>query len=125
MTFTLPAQLTPPEVFLIFIIFIFLVSRAAKVILRLVFISIIGFAFPWIAQYIGIGIGFAPTIENGILFAAAAGGLFFAYEFLHFITAAIKIITWIPRKFLNIAGENEIQKMKEEVKEIEKQKKQQ
>ena len=125
MAFVLPAQLTAPEVFLVFIVFIFLISRAAKVIFRLIFISAIGFAFPWIAQYLGVGIGFAPTIENGILFAAAGGGLFFVYEFLHFITAATKIITWVPRKILSMTEENEMQKMKEEVAEIERQKKQQ
>jgi len=105
-------------IFLVFVLFIFLVSRAIKVFFHALIIAAAGFAFPWFVQFAGINIGFAPTIENGILFAAAATSLFFAYNFLHFIYAALKIITWPVRKILNMAEENELEEMKKEVKEI-------
>ncbi len=115
-------SLTPEIVFLIFVLFIFLVSRAIKVFFKALMVAAAGFIFPWAAQYLGVSIGFAATITNGILFAAAAVGLFFLYNFLHFVLAAVKIIIWPIKKILNIAEENELEKMKEEVKEIEKEK---
>ncbi len=114
--------LTPEIVFLIFILFIFLVSRAIKVFFKALMVAAAGFIFPWVAQYLGVNIGFAATITNGIFFAAAAVGLFFAYNFLHLIIAAGKIIIWPIKKILNIAEENELEKMKKEVSEIEKEK---
>ncbi len=122
MPFHTTIQLTPEIVFLIFVLFIFLVSRAIKVFFKALMVAAAGFIFPWAAQFAGINIGFAATITNGILFAAAAVGLFFAYNFLHLIIAAGKIIIWPIKKILNIAEENELEKMKKEVKEIEKEK---
>lgn len=115
-------QLTPEVIFLIFVLFVFLVSRAAKIFLRALLFAAIGFSFPWVAQYIGLSIGVLPTIENGILFAAAAAGLFFAYEFFHFILAASKIITWLPRRILNMTKENEIKELQKEMRKIENEK---
>ena len=122
MPFLSPLQLTPEVVFLIFVLFIFLVSRAMKVFIKAIMVAAAGFIFPWAAQYLGVGIGFAATIENGIIFAAAAVGLFFIYNFAHIVFAALKIITWPIRKLLNMSEENEIQNLKKEVDEIEKEK---
>ncbi len=114
--------LTPEIVFLIFVLFIFLVSRAIKVFFKALMLAVAGFIFPWAAQYLGVSIGFAATITNGILFAAVAAGLFFFYSFLHFALAAAKIIIWPIKKILNIAGKNELESLKKEVDEIEKEK---
>ena len=115
-------SLTPEIVFLIFVLFIFLVSRAIKVFIKALMVAAAGFIFPWAAQYIGVNIGFAATIANGILFAAVAIGLFFVYNFLHFALAAAKIIIWPIKKILNIAEKNELESLKKEVDEIEKEK---
>lgn len=114
--------LTPEIVFLIFVLFIFLVSRAIKVFFKALVVAAAGFIFPWIAQYLGVNIGFTATIMNGVLFAAAAAGLFFAYEFLHLLIAAGKIIIWPIKKILNIEEKNEMKNLKKEVEEIEKEK---
>ena len=125
MPFHSALQLTPEIVFLIFVLFIFLVSRAMKVFIKAIMVAAAGFIFPWAAQYLGVGIGFAATIENGIIFAAAAVGLFFIYNFAHIVFAALKIITWPMRKLLNMSKENEIRNLKKEVSEIEKEKRRQ
>lgn len=118
----MPIELTQPMVFIAFILVIFVLFRLSKVVLKALLIAAIGFSFPWIAEFLGLSIGYAATIDSGMFFAALAIGLFFLYEFVHFFIAAIKILTWPIRFLLGLHKKDELEKIRKEVKQIESQK---
>jgi hypothetical protein len=79
-------------IFFAFIIFVFVLYKLFKVIIRASIISIAGFAFPWVASYMGLPI--TANIETGITFAFIGLGLFFVYEFYNFIVQFFRLLTW-------------------------------
>jgi lipoprotein signal peptidase len=83
-------------VFLVFIILVFILYKIFKFIVRASLVSIAGFAFPWVARYMGIPI--ATNIETGITFAFIGLGLFFIYEFYRFIVQFFRMLAWPFKK---------------------------
>ncbi len=83
-------------IFLVFVVVVFLVYKTFKTLVRASLVVAAGFAFPWIAQYIGLPI--AASIDTGLMFAAAGFGLFMIYQFFNFITQLIRIIIWPFRR---------------------------
>ena len=83
-------------VFLVFTIFIFVFYKIFKFLVRASLISVAGFAFPWVAKYMGLPI--VTNVETAITFAFVGLGMFFVYEFYHFIVQFFKIITWPFRR---------------------------
>jgi len=83
-------------IFMAFIIIVFILYKLFKIIVRASIISIAGFVFPWVANYMGLPI--TANIETGITFAFVGLMLFFVYEFYHFIVQFFKILSWPFRK---------------------------
>ena len=79
-------------VFFIFIVFIFVFYKLFKFIVRASLISVASFAFPWVANYMGLPI--VANLETAITFAFIGLGAFFIYEFYHFVVQFIKMIMW-------------------------------
>jgi len=83
-------------IFLVFMIFIFVFYKLFKFIVKASLVSIAGFAFPWVAKYMGIPI--VANFETAITFAFVGLGMFFVYEFYHFVVQFFKLLTWPFRK---------------------------
>lgn len=81
-------------IFIVFIIVVFALYRLFKIIIRASIIAIAAFSFPWVVQYLGLPIPIEASVETGINFALVGVGLYFIYEFFHFIVYFLKIITW-------------------------------
>jgi len=83
-------------IFMAFIIIVFVLYKLFKIIIRASIISIAGFVFPWVANYMGLPI--TANVETGITFAFVGLILFFIYEFYHFIVQFFKILSWPFKK---------------------------
>ena len=83
-------------IFMAFIIIVFVLYKLFKIIVRASIISIAGFVFPWVANYMGLPI--TANVETGITFAFVGLILFFIYEFYHFIVQFFKILSWPFKK---------------------------
>jgi hypothetical protein len=83
-------------VFLVFVIFIFIFYKLFKFFVRASLISIAGFAFPFVAKYMGLPI--VANIETAITFSFVGLGMFFVYEFYHFIVQFFKMLAWPFRR---------------------------
>jgi hypothetical protein len=79
-------------IFLVFIVFVFVLYKLFKIIVRASIISVAGFVFPWVANYMGLPI--TANIETGITFAFVGLVMFFVYEFYHFIVHFFRILAW-------------------------------
>ena len=110
-----------PQVVLIFITFIlvvFMLYKLFKVLFRATLVAIAAFSFPWIVQALGLPFPIAATVENGIYFAVAGLGLFFAYEFFHFIVHFFRMLFWPLRALLGSEKNDEEKKLEKEMKKI-------
>lgn len=83
-------------IFLVFMIFVFVFYKIFKLIVRASIVSVAGFAFPWVAKYMGLPI--VANIETAITFAFVGLGAFFVYEFYHFVVQFFKILAWPFRR---------------------------
>lgn len=83
-------------IFFAFVVVVFLLYKTFKLIIRASLIVLAAFAFPWIAQYIGLPIH--ASLDMGTMFAMAGFGLFLIYEFFSFITQLVRIIIWPFRR---------------------------
>jgi hypothetical protein len=79
-------------IFFAFIIFVFVIYKLFKIIVRASIISVAGFAFPWVASYFGLPI--TANMETGITFAFIGLSLFFIYEFYNFIVHFFRLLAW-------------------------------
>ena len=79
-------------IFFAFVVIVFILYRILKMIFKLSLVLIASFAFPWVAQYLGLPI--IGSIETGITFVMIGFALFVIYEFFNFIVQLLKIITW-------------------------------
>jgi hypothetical protein len=107
-------------IFAAFIIIVFLLSRLFKILIRIVGIAISGFSFPWIVEYLNIGLPITADVATGLQFAIIAVGLYIAFEFFHIILAVLGIVL-APFKLLfgkskDSVGKSEIEKLKNEIK---------
>lgn len=110
-----------PQVVLIFITFIlvvFILYKLFKVLFRATLVTIAAFSFPWIVKALGLPFPITADVQTGIYFAIIGLGLFFAYEFVHFIVYFLKLLTWPLRVMLGLHKRDEEKKMEEEVKKI-------
>ena len=105
----------------IFIIFVLFVALAYK-LLRLAFsagvAAAIGFSFPWINEFLKLGLPVTADLQTSIFFAAAALGLFLIYEFSHYLIAFFKIITWPIRSYMHGKEKSKAKKLEKEVEEL-------
>ena len=93
----IPAQLLTAEymfVIILFILAIFILYRLFKLVIKSVMIMIAAFAFPFVADYLGMSLPIPITIDTGIKFALLGLMLFTAYNFFSFITHLGKILLW-------------------------------
>jgi hypothetical protein len=79
-------------IFFAFIIFVFILYKLFKIIVKASIISIAGFAFPWVANYMGLPI--VANVETGITFAFIGLLLLLVYEFYNFIVHFFRILAW-------------------------------
>lgn len=93
----IPAQLLTTEylfVIILFILAIFILYRLFKLVIKSVIIMIAAFAFPFVADYMGVPLPVPITIDTGIKFALLGLTLFSVYNFFSFITHLGKILLW-------------------------------
>lgn len=116
----IPEFITPQVVliFITFILVVFILYKLFKVLFKATLVTIAAFSFPWIVQALGLPFPIAATVENGIYFAIAGLGLFFAYEFFHFAVHFFRLVTWPLRALLGMEKRDEEKKMQEEMKKI-------
>lgn len=116
----IPDFITPQVVliFITFILVVFILYKLFKVLFKATLVTIAAFSFPWVVQALGLPFPIAATVENGIYFAIAGLGLFFAYEFFHFFIHLLRILSWPFRKLFegdeSAKLEKEMKKIKEE-----------
>lgn len=124
MALPIPGGLTTQgiAVFIVFILFVALAYKLFKLALSAAVTAAIGFSFPWINQYFNIGLPVAADMQTSIMFAGAALALFLAYEFLHYITAFFKLVTWPIRSYLKGKEKAKVKKLEKEVSELERKK---
>lgn len=79
-------------IFFAFIVFVFILYKLFKIIVRASIISVAAFAFPWVANYMGLPI--AANLETGITFAFIGLGLLLIYEFYNFIVQFFRLLAW-------------------------------
>ena len=77
-----------------FIIFIFIIYRLFKLIMRGALVAGIGFSFPYLVNYLKLPLDIIANTETGIQFATIAVVLYLIYEFMHFIKYFFKLILW-------------------------------
>ena len=78
---------------IIFILALFIMYRLFKTLLHGVIILIAGAAFPFIADYLNLGLPITPDFATAVQFAFLALALFSAYNFFHLIVTVLKFIT--------------------------------
>ena len=86
-------------IFAVFLAAVFILYKMFRIILKLLLIAGIGFAFPWIVKYLGLGLPIEADIHTGFVFGGIAAGLFLIYTFSSVFIKILKIITW-PIRYL-------------------------
>jgi len=116
----IPDFITPQIVviFITFILVVFILYKLFKVLFKATLVTVAAFSFPWIVQALGLPFPIAATVETGIYFALAGLGLFFAYEFFHFMVHFFKLVTWPLRALLGMEKHDDSEKMEKEMKKI-------
>jgi len=79
-------------IFAAFIIGVFLIYRTFKILIRGSLVVVASFAFPWVAQNMGLPI--IASLSSAVNFAVLGFGLFLVYEFFHIIVYLFKAVTW-------------------------------
>ncbi len=79
-------------IFIAFIIVVFVLYKLFKLLFKATLVTIAAFSFPWIVKALGLPFPIEANVETGIYFAVAGLGLFFAYEFFHFIVRFFRIL---------------------------------
>ncbi|MCD6476794.1 MAG: hypothetical protein J7K26_01340, partial [Candidatus Aenigmarchaeota archaeon] len=77
-----------------------LIYKLLKILIKALIVAIAGFIFPYLINYLNIGLPISADINTGIHFALGAIALLLIYEFFHFILYFLKIITWPFRLLL-------------------------
>ena len=75
-------------VFMVFIVVIFVSYKMFKFFVRATLVSVAGFVFPWVANYMGIPL--VTNIETAITFSFIGLFLFLAYESYHTLVKLFK-----------------------------------
>jgi hypothetical protein len=107
-------------IFIIFIIFVAVAYKLFKLAFSAGVAAVVGFSFPWINKFLNLGLPVTADMETSIIFAGAALALFIAYEFMHYIIAFFKIISWPIRSYLKGKEKSKVKKLEKEVEKIEK-----
>ena len=109
-------------VFIIFIIFVAVAYKLFKLAFSAGVAAAVGFSFPWINKFLNIGLPVAADMQTSMIFAGLALALFLAYEFMHYITAFFKIITWPIRSYFKGKEKTKVKNLEKEVEKLEKKK---
>ena len=88
-------ELSPQAVaiFIAFIMIILIFYKLFNVAVKLVVVTLIAFAFPWIVEYLSLPIPVTASIDNGLQFAILGAVIFLAFTFFKTIMKIIKKIT--------------------------------
>lgn len=116
-------QLQAIAIFVIFIIFVAVVYKLFKLAFSAAVAAAAGFSFPWINKWLGLGLPITADLETAIIFAGGALLLFLGYQFVHYLIAFFKIVTWPLRTYLRGKEKAKVKKLEKEVKKIKKKKK--
>lgn len=105
----------------IFLIFVFFIALAYK-LFKLAFSAAVaagaGFSFPWINQYLNLGLPVAADLATSLYFAGIALAVFLLYEFSHYVIAFFKVVTWPVRSYFKGEEKTRVKKLEKEVEEI-------
>jgi len=107
-------------IFFIFIVFVAVMYKLFKLAFSAAIAAAAGFSFPWINEFLGLGLPIPADLQTSIYFAGAALLLFLAYQFVHYIIAFFKFITWPLRVYLHRKEKSKVKKLEKEIKEIKK-----
>ncbi len=113
-----PAYITPELVviFITFVLVVYVLYKLFRVMFQAAIITVAAFSFPWIVKIFGLPFAIEANVQTGIYFALAGLGLFLVYQFFHFITYTLKIVTWPLRFFFSHKEKTEMKKLEEEIK---------
>ncbi|MEM5814444.1 MAG: hypothetical protein QXD77_01370 [Candidatus Aenigmatarchaeota archaeon] len=124
MPLPIPGDLTAQTavIFMIFVLFIALAYKLFKLAFSAGVAAAIGFSFPWINDFFKLGLPIAADLRTSIIFAGAALAIYVAYEFMHYIVAFFKIISWPFRSYLQGKEKEKVKKLEKEVGELKRKK---
>ena len=109
-------------IFVIFILFVAVIYKLFKLAFSAAIAAAAGFSFPWVNEFLNLGLPVTANLTTSIYFAGIALLLFLGYEFLHYIIAFYKIVTWPIRSYLHGKQKKKVKKLEQEIKEIKKKK---
>lgn len=97
-----PPYITPELVviFITFVLVVYVLYKLFKVMFQAAIITVAAFSFPWIVKILNLPLPIEANVQTGIYFALAGLGLFFVYQFFHFIVYILKIVVWPLRVLL-------------------------
>ena len=109
-------------IFIIFVLFVALAYKLFKLAFSAGVAAAVGFSFPWINDFLQLGLPVTADLKTSILFAGAAVGLFLLYEFSHYIIAFFKVVSWPMRSYLKGKEKEKVKKLEKEVGELKRKK---
>lgn len=116
----LPSYITPELVmiFLTFVLVVYILYKLFRVMFKAAVIAVASFSFPWVVKILDLPLPIEADVQTGLYFVIAGLGLFSIYQFFHFATYLLKILTWPLRLFLK--KKTDIKKLKKDVEKIKK-----
>lgn len=118
----IPGDLTSQTafVFIVFILFIALAYKLFKLAFSAAVVAAAGFSFPWINQYLNLGLPVLADIQTSLYFAGIALAIFLLYEFSHYVIAFFKLVTWPVRSYFKGKEKARMKRLEKEVEKLEK-----
>ena len=108
-----------------FVIFLALAYKIWHIATKAIVLAFLGGVFPFAVAYLGLNIPVTADFETALKFAGLAVGVFVLYEFWHFIVAFLKLVTYPIRVILRMEEHHKEDELKEEVKRLAKEKREQ
>jgi hypothetical protein len=105
-------------VFIIFILFVAVAYKLFKLAFSAGVAAAAGFSFPWVNEFLKLGLPVPADLKTSIIFAAIAVGIFLLYEFAHYIIAFFKIVSWPIRSYFKGKEKAKVKKLEKEVDEL-------
>jgi hypothetical protein len=105
-------------VFIIVLLFVALAYKLFKLAFSAGVAAAVGFSFPWINDFLKLGLPVTADLKTSIMFAGAAVALFLVYEFWHYVVAFYKVVSWPFRSYLTGKEKEKVKKLEKEVGEL-------
>jgi hypothetical protein len=101
-----------------FVLFIYIISKAAKMLVKIVWISVVSVIFPIFANNF-LGFSFALDLNTFLLFAAAGIGLYFVFLVVKLVYSALTVTEKVGKAVTSPFRKNEVKDLKKKIKKME------